>query len=296
MREFEDRVAVVTGGASGLGKAFAERFARAGMRVVLGDVEQSALDATVAELRQREYDVRGVLADVSDAASVERLAREAVDAYGGVHLLCNNAGVYGGLSGERLWEHTLKDWQWMFGVNVWGVVHGIRAFLPIMLEQDEEAHIVNTASLAGLFPGSGIYGASKHAVVAISESLHAQLTQLPSKIGVSVLCPGVVQTRIFVAERNRPDALRDDGAAASSEAEIAQREQQFGERIGERFEGVMQPDAVAEQVFEAVQEQRFWILPHGDRGDDVLKARFDSILERRNPEPREQFSLRQQQD
>ena len=173
----------------------------------------------------------------------------------------------------------------MFGVNVWGVVHGIRAFLPIMLEQDEEAHVVNTASLAGLFPGNSVYAASKHTVVAISESLHAQLAQMQSRVGVSVLCPGVVQTRIFVAERNRPDALRDDDAAASSEAEIAQREQQFAERIGERIEGVMQPDAVAEQVFAAVQEQRFWILPHGDRADEVLKARFDSILERRNPEP-----------
>ena len=164
MRDFEGKVAVVTGAASGMGRAFAQRFAEEGMRVVLADIEKPALDAAVAELRQQEHDVIGVQTDVSNIASVENLARETIAAYGKVHVVCNNAGVTKH-TGEAVWELTDNDWQWLVGVNFWGVVHGIRVFVPLMLEHGEDAHVVNTASMAGLVVGSGAYGAAKHAVV-----------------------------------------------------------------------------------------------------------------------------------
>ena len=217
MREFDGKVAVVTGAASGMGRAFAERFGREGMKVVLADIEEEALDATVAELRAQELEVTGVIADVSSLEAVEDLARTTVEQYGGVHILCNNAGVAGDLDflgnrRERIWEHSMRDWEWTFGVNFWGVVHGIRAFLPIMLEQDEEAHVVNTASMAGLLSGAtaDIYGATKHAVVRITEALYFQLLQDESKVGASVLCPGIINTNIIQSSRLRGEAGKSD--------------------------------------------------------------------------------------
>ncbi|MDP6606551.1 MAG: SDR family NAD(P)-dependent oxidoreductase [Dehalococcoidia bacterium] len=282
MREFEGKVAVVTGGASGLGRAFAERFAREDMKVVLGDVEEDALETTVLELRQQERDVTGVLCDVSIPESVEELARKALDAYGKVHILFNNAGVGGGGEGGRVWEHSLEDWQWTFGVNWWGVVHGIRTFLPIMLEQDEEAHVVNTASIAGLVGGSGldIYGATKHAVVRVSEALHFQLAELDSKVKSSVLCPGFVSTNIRTSWRNRPDELWAEGVRPSAEElerRWAAREAAQAERTN-----VIEPDNVAQQVFEAVRDEQFYIITH-DHFDDGIRMRMENILQRRNP-------------
>ncbi len=289
MRDFEGRVAVVTGAASGIGRAFAERFGREGMKVVLADVERDALDAAVRELRTQELDVLGVVTDVSSPASVEGLAKQTLDAYGGVHLLCNNAGVLGDPDPPdgpptRLWEHSLKEWQWMFGVNVWGVVHGIHTFLPIMLAQDEPGHVVNTASVAGLTSGSrlGIYGATKHAVVRISEALYAQLTEIGAKVGASVLCPGGVETRIQLASRNRPDELRDEAPRLTPE-QIAARER---ERTARRVYPQMAPAEVAERVLRAVQEEQFYILTH-DQHDDQIRERMEDIRLRRNPRPRE---------
>lgn len=292
MQSFEGRVAVVTGAASGMGRAFAERFAHAGMKVVLADVEQEALHAAVQELKQREFDVLGVRTDVARPDAVEDLARQALDAYGKVHILCNNAGVaadseVGSLLGGPvvpMWEQSLADWEWTFAVNFWGVVHGIRTFLPIMLAQDDEGHILNTASIAGLTSGARlpIYGATKHAVVRISEALHLQLAGMQSKLKVSVLCPGGVNTRIALASRNRPGEAWDDAAPRPTAAELAGREQQWAARTGPTG---MPPEAVAETVFQAIQDERFYILTHAEY-DDAIRARTENILGRHNPELR----------
>lgn len=217
MEQLEDKVAVVTGGGSGIGRAVATHLAGAGMQVVVADIEQDALDATVAELVAGGHRAIGVRADVSDGASVEALAETTVAEFGAVHVVHNNAGV--GVGGP-VWTHTERDWQWVLGVNLWGVIHGIRSFVPRMLDQGGPAHVVNTASMAGLIsvPYLGAYNVSKHGVVTLSETLHRDLGLAGSDIGVSVLCPGLVMTNIFESQRNRPDELADDdGSGGLSE-------------------------------------------------------------------------------
>jgi len=204
MKDFQNKVAVITGAASGIGRALAERSARAGMKVVLADVEEDALVRTEKEMRAAGGTVLAVRTDVSKAHDVQALARKTLDAFGSVHLLCNNAGV--AVATKAIWETSLEDWQWCLGVNLWGVIHGIRTFVPIMLRQDVEAHVVNTASIAGLLslPYIAIYNATKHAVVTITESLHHELSLLSSKVKASVLCPGFIRTSIMASYRNRP--------------------------------------------------------------------------------------------
>ena len=208
MKEFTDRVAVVTGGASGIGRAMADRFAAAGMKVVLADIEANALHQAESDMRTQGATVLGIVTDVAQAESVEALAQKTMDAFGGVHIVCNNAGVGGGFG--LSWTQPLKNWEWGFGVNLWGVVHGIRTFVPLMLKQETEGHIVNTASMAGLLsaPFMSIYDATKFAVVAISESLQLELAMQSAKVKVSVLCPGFVNTNIATSERNRPAHLQ----------------------------------------------------------------------------------------
>lgn len=174
MKEFKDRVAVVTGAASGIGRAMAERFAAAEMRVVLADVEEQALSKAEAELREKGAEVLSVRTDVSKGSDVEKLAQETLAAFGAVHVVCNNAGVTD--QGGKIWEKTQSDWEWVMGVNLWGVIHGVRVFVPIMLDQGTEGHVVNTASMAGLMTGRlNIYGVTKHAVVSLTESLYLEL-------------------------------------------------------------------------------------------------------------------------
>jgi NAD(P)-dependent dehydrogenase (short-subunit alcohol dehydrogenase family) len=273
MRDFDGRVAVVTGGASGIGLALATRAAREGMKVVLADIEEKALDAAATGLRRQEFDVTGVITDVSDAASVEALARRALDAYGNVHLVFNNAGVAGAGAGA-VWEATAKDWQWIVGVNFWGVVNCVRTFMPLLLANGEEGHMVNTGSVAGLVPGNGIYGVTKHAVVALSESIYTQLKMRNARVGVSVLCPGFVRTRIHEADRNRPAALRDQGQAAP--------EPEARRALSRVVSEGIPPEDVADAVFDAVREERFYILTH-DNFDDAIRARFENIINRRYP-------------
>ena len=258
------------------------------MKVVLADVEEKALTATVQQFKENERDAIGVLTDVSSEAAIQALADEAVDKYGTVHVLCNNAGVVAdselrrlmGGEGVPLWEQSIADWEWTLNVNLWGVVHGIRTFLPIMLANDEPGHVVNTSSIAGLTSGGAlpIYGVTKHGVVRLSEALYQQLNQQGAKIGVSVLCPGGVNTRIALATRNRPADLMD--AVDERDAEkLEEREATWAARTGA---GGLAPEVVADMVFEAIQDEQFYILPH-DTSDDAIRTRMENILTRTNP-------------
>ena len=262
MEELRDKVAVVTGGASGIGRAMAERFAAEGMRLVLADVEEAVLALAVADLGAQGAQVVGVVADVAVAVDVEAVRDRALDEFGAVHVVCNNAGVAGG----GILGAPLELWQWVVGVNLWGVIHGVHTFLPLLLEQDE-GHIVNTASLAGLHgvPGLGVYCTTKAAVVGLSESLWHDLRGLGSGVGVSVLCPGFVQTRIGESVRNAPSAL--DEWRASETAEATRRLANGLAQAG------IEPATVAEQVVDAIREPRFYVVPHERAAVGVTEAR-----------------------
>jgi NAD(P)-dependent dehydrogenase (short-subunit alcohol dehydrogenase family) len=271
MKDFEGKVAVVTGAASGIGLGMAERFAREGMKVVLADIEEDALNGAVADLRRKEHDVIGVHTDVSRAEAVEELKQKTLEAYGKVHLVCNNAGVLN--AAGPIWQNTLNDWQWMLGVNFWGVVHGIRSFLPVMLDQSEEGWLVNTASIAGLGTSGSIYGITKHAVVALSETLYLQLKARGAKVGVSCLCPVFVNTKIVEAERNRPRQLWNREAP---------EETRGWEALAERLRAGISSEEMAEIVVEGIREERFYVIPEAYDGMPV-KMRLENILGRRNP-------------
>jgi NAD(P)-dependent dehydrogenase (short-subunit alcohol dehydrogenase family) len=275
MKQFKDKVAVITGGASGIGLALARRSAVAGMQVVLADIEDAALAAAAGELRSTGARVLTVKCDVSRAADVENLATQTLKACGGVHLVCNNAGV-GGVR-VKTWEASAKDWQWVLGVNVWGVIHGVRVFTPIMLRQGEEGHIVNTASAAGFvsMASTAPYAVSKHSVVTLSEVLYHDLKAENAKVGVSVLCPAWVGTNIWNAQRNRPAELLDH---AETEEERARREEV--RKVLER--GKVTAADVAEMTFDAVANDRFYIFPHPKIRKDI-RTRMEDILELRNP-------------
>jgi NAD(P)-dependent dehydrogenase (short-subunit alcohol dehydrogenase family) len=275
MLELGGRTAVVTGGASGIGRAMAEAFAGERMRVVLADVEAEALERAAGELRAGGATVLAVPTDVSSADQVQALADRAVAEYGRVDVVCNNAGV--ALSGPS-WRYTLADWEWLLGVNLWGVVHGIRTFVPLMLRQGGEGHVVNTGSIAGLtsMPFMGAYNASKHAVVTLSETLHKELGAMDAPVKVSVLCPGFVNTRILESERNRPASLRNPMPAG--------RNPSFEDMARTALAVGLDPAAAAAQVVDAIRRERFWVLTHPEYGKHV-RERMEDILEGRNPSP-----------
>jgi short-subunit dehydrogenase len=260
MRELTDRVAVITGAASGIGRALAERFASERMKVVLADVEEEPLARAARAIEDRGASVLAVPTDVSSA----------------VHIVCNNAGVGGG--GGPVWERTLRDWQWTLGVNLWGVIHGIRTFVPTMLGQDTEGHVVNTASLAGLMslPFGSVYHATKHAVVTISESLHYELEMIGSKVKVSVLCPGFVATNIADSERNRPPHLQDP------ERPVSEGEKAMEDRVRALIASGMPSEEVAERVLEAIRKERLYVFPDPEPLAAV-RRRMEEILDQRNP-------------
>lgn len=282
MKEFKGKVAVVTGGASGIGRAMADRFAAAGMKVVVADVEQAALEQAVAEIGATGAETLAVRTDVSKGADVEALAQRTVERFGKVHIVCNNAGV--AVSGP-CWTNTLADWEWVLGVNLWGVIHGVRVFTPIMLAQEEDGHIVNTGSVAGLMsgPGMGIYNVTKHSVVTLSETLHQELTMFGARVRVSVLCPGFVKTRIFDSARNRPSDL----AATAPRPPGADEMEQMGRLM---LAGGLEPSVIAERVFDAIEAERFYILPHPEFKDRV-KTRLEDIMMERNPNPPDMQAL-----
>ena len=275
MKIFRDRVAVVTGAASGIGLALAERFAAEGMKVVMADIEAAALAAASDGLRRKGAEVRATRVDVSRPEDVERLADETYRAFGAAHVVCNNAGV--AVIGA-VHEHTLADWQWVIDVNLWGVIHGVRAFLPRMLGGGDEGHIVNTASMAGLTtaPFMSVYDVTKHGVVALSESMYKELAATGAPIGVSVVCPGLIDTNIMRSARNRPEALAEEGKAGPMA-------QAFGQALSDRLAGGYPPSEVAEQVLAGLRDERFYIVPAQPEVKGNIAIRAQDLLELRNP-------------
>jgi NAD(P)-dependent dehydrogenase (short-subunit alcohol dehydrogenase family) len=255
VKQFEGKVAVVTGAASGLGRAFADKGAALGMKLVLADIDGKALAAAADELAATGAEAIAVPTDVSDAAAVEALADRALAAYGKVHLLFNNAGV--GASGF-VWEMSANDWAWVFGVNVMGVAHGVRVFAPVMLRQNEPAHIVNTASVAGFLapPMMAVYNASKHAVVGLTETLYHDLRQVGGPVSCSLLCPAFVPTGIANAERARPARWRNEAAPSASQV-LASRELRKAVRSGQLCAA-----DIADAAFDAVRARRFYVFTH----------------------------------
>lgn len=279
MNEFEGQVAVITGAASGIGRRLAIRCAQEGLKLVLADIEPTTLSQTEALLSAAGATVLSVVTDVSKASQVEALAQKTLDTFGAVHLLFNNAGV--ALVGPAVWEYTPADWEWLIGVNLWGVIHGIRVFVPIMLSQESKCHIINTASGAGLLsnPNFGAYNVTKHAVVTLSETLHHELVQKGAKIKVSVLCPRAVNTKLFELSRNRPSQLLND---AKQKAQRKDKYEPFWQQMQQITETGMSPVQVADVVFEAIRNEKFYILTH-PKVKDGVQMRMEDILQERHP-------------
>ncbi len=278
MEQLSGKVAVVTGAASGIGLALAKRLGAEGMKLALADVEPAALAGAQQTLVGAGVECISVPTDVSRADAVQALAERTLDAFGAVHVVCNNAGVFaGGLS----WEAPLSDYEWVLGVNTWGVLHGIRSFVPILLRQDEPGHVVNTASMAALTSGplSAAYFMSKHAVLALSESLYLELRLKHAKIGVSVVCPELIATRIGDADRNRPPHLKRGDEPASPERDLIEG----AIRAATESQGIA-PDVIAERTLAAIRTGRFYVLaPEGNPWRDACDARLDAIRSERNP-------------
>jgi NAD(P)-dependent dehydrogenase (short-subunit alcohol dehydrogenase family) len=276
VKDLKDRVAVVTGAASGIGRGIATRFAASGMKVVLADVEAKPLQETADALRKTGAAIAAVQCDVSSPQSVDALAREAYDAFGAVHVLCNNAGVASMEAALPTWETSLDEWSWVMGVNLMGVVHGIRSFLPRMLDQGQEGHVVNTSSMAGLIQGAGIYGVTKHGVVALSESISNELAMRGAKVKVSVLCPGWVATRIIESARNRPEKPRPDPGPLAPQAEMMRQV------VAQLIAGGLDPERVGDIVIDAIRNERFYVLTH-PTWIEMVKHRMENILAGRDP-------------
>jgi NAD(P)-dependent dehydrogenase (short-subunit alcohol dehydrogenase family) len=273
--QFDGKVAVITGAGSGFGREFALKGAALGMKLVLADVDVKGLADTVEMARALGAQALGVPTDVSNANQVDALARATIDTYGAVHLLFNNAGVG---AGGFVWENSANDWAWVFGVNVMGVANGVRAFTPLMLAQNEPAHIVNTASVAGLLsaPAMGVYNASKHAVVALTETLYHDLKIVGAPVDCSLLCPAFVPTGIAQAERARPEELRNEEPMTTSQRMAVKQLTKAVES------GKLSAKDVAEITFDAVRERRFYVLTHPKILASV-QLRFDDVAQMRNP-------------
>lgn len=270
MDHLAGKTAVITGAASGIGRALAERCVAEGMNVALADIDGAALAHTVAALQGGAGRVLGVRTDVAKAEDVEALAARAYDELGAVHLVVNNAGV--AVSG-KVWEHTLADWEWTMGVNLWGVIHGVRAFVPRMIAGGQPGHVVNVASMAGLTvnPLMGVYTVTKHAVVALTETLHHDLALFAPAVKASVVCPGWVKTDITTSSRNRPTHLAE-----------TQQATQLAAAMQALVAAGLPPSRVADEIVAAVREGRFWVFTHpGFLG--ATKHRSDELLSGKNP-------------
>lgn len=285
MKDLQGRVAVITGGGGGIGKAMGERFAQEGMKVVLADVHQPSLDAAVEDLRSQGAEVLGVLTDVSKLDSVMALRDATVDRFGAVHVVCNNAGVASGAHG-RIWEHEINDWRYAFSVHVYGVINGINAFVPWLLEHGDEGHVVNTSSHNGGFApvaAAPTYATCKAAVVTISECLFGQLREIGSNIGVSVLFPsgrteGILDTGIWTPRERPPEYAPEQPIDTTSKMRMwIEMKEAAGEPV--RFTPLSE---VADTVVDGLRANRFWMVEEG-RFEDLVQARADVILRRADP-------------
>lgn len=285
MDRLEDRVAVVTGGAGGIGLALGRALGVAGMKVVLADVGDEKLEAATAELEGQGIDVTGVRCDVAELASVRALHDTAVKRYGAVHVVCNNAGIGAGAEGP-MWEHEERDWEWALAVNLWGVIHGITTFVPTLLAQGDEGHVVNTSSGNGglsPLPSTPQYAVTKAAVVTLTECLYAQLRATTDLVGASVLFPGphILRTGLFESWRTRPDRFAKTRPRQTPYVTVEQLEEQM------RAAGIephyTEPAEVADRVVEGLRAGSFWILPESENSDATIQARADSMLGRANP-------------
>ncbi len=269
MEDFAGKTAVVTGAGSGMGKAFALRWAAEGMNVVIGDIQQDALDATAQEIKDAGAAVVAVRTDVSKLADIAALADAAEAAFGPIHLVNNNAGVEGYLDGP-IWEATARDWEWTVGVNFWSVVHGVRTFVPRMLAHGQEAHVVNTCSMTSVVQASNMYGITKHAVIALSEVLWNDLQKAGAPIGVTALCPGMIATNLFHGSRNRPSALTDEGGSMSAQGK------ELREQMHATLAGGMPPAEVASRLVTAIRGGGLYLLTDHEWDDQVI-ARHEAI-------------------
>ncbi|MFC5800689.1 SDR family NAD(P)-dependent oxidoreductase [Streptomyces formicae] len=293
MRLAEGQVAVVTGAASGIGRAMARRFAAEGLKVVLADVEEAALRKAADELTADGADVLGHVVDVSDRDSVRQLADAAYETYGAVHVLCNNAGVGSGAEG-RMWEHEPNDWKWAFAVNVWGVFHGVQAFVPRMIAGGGPGHVVNTSSGDGgiaPLPTASVYAVTKAAVVTMTESLYAHLKAEGADVGASVLFPGphMLRTGLWESHRNRPERYAKERPRRTPYRGLDQWEAAMkaaGHEVA--FTPV---EEVAEHVVDGIRAGRFWLLPASEHSDRQIRARAQSMLDRADPSYLERFIL-----
>lgn len=282
MQQLADKTAVITGAAAGIGLAMAERFAREGMKVVLADIDGPALTAALQGLKAAGHDVAGQVCDVTSERSVADLADFATSTYGELHLVCNNAGIGGGAADDRpLWEASVADWKWVMDINVWGVIHGIRTFVPLLMRQGKPAHVINTASKAGLLAGTSLYSTSKHAVIAMTEGLHAQLKLAGASVGASVLCPGAVNTNLKKnSERIRPAGAPPGPAAAALPGAGTDFMADYRGTVQTRMAAGRSPADIAEMVVRGLHDGDFYILP-GVQEDGPIEARFDNIRARK---------------
>lgn len=282
MKDFTGKVAVITGAGSGFGREFSRIAAGLGMKLVLADIQSDALEAVTTELRANGAEVLALCIDVSKAADMEMLADKTYETFGAAHLLFNNAGVG---AGGFVWENSVADWEWVLGVNVWSVIHGIRLFVPRMLLQGDECHVVNTASVAGLLSAQtmAVYNVSKHSVVTLSETLYQDLGMAKANIGVTVLCPAFVSTGIAVSERNRPADLQSDKPLTQSQKIAA------AATIKAVESGRLTAADVAEKTFDCIRENKFYCITHPKILGSV-ELRLQDILAQRNPS--DPFSLK----